>query len=241
MHARCPHCQTIFRISEHDLQAAEGRVRCGVCRKAFDARASLQKELPLAGDRGQPELDLGSMPSAGTVAGLLLSDIEQPPDSPVPRSTIALLGWGALNLVLLLLLAGQLIVVQREAFAQDPALRPMLVRVCAVAGCELPARRAVERFDLVRRNVYAHPNVDGALIIDVSFANGATFAQPYPVLTVSLGDLRGEPWIRRHFEPSEYLPEADVAAGMPPGFPVNITLEVVDPGPDARTFEIDFS
>jgi predicted Zn finger-like uncharacterized protein len=240
MHTRCPHCQTIFRIAEHELRTARGWVRCGVCDGTFDARIALQKELPLADVGSQSEFDLEPGPSKDLVTGLRLSDLSEPPRA--RRLTRAgLAGWAAANLVLLVALSGQLLFVQREAFAQDPTLRPVLVRMCGVVGCELPARRSIDRIDLLRRNVYAHPNVEDALIVDLSFVNDAGFAQPYPVLTVSLGDLRGEALIRRHFRPSEYLPGIDPDAYMTPGAPVNVTLEVHDPGPATRTFEIDFS
>lgn len=34
---KCPHCQTLFRIQQEHLAAADGEVRCGVCYKVFDA------------------------------------------------------------------------------------------------------------------------------------------------------------------------------------------------------------
>jgi len=249
MNTQCPHCQTLFRIEQEQLAAADGRVRCGHCRHVFDARAHLQKELPLegqpepgAGTRTgeQPELELGG-PPAGGVTGLLLSDLGHEPAERARRSRRSLVGWGAVNVVLVVLLMAQLLFAQREAFAQDPTLRPVLARMCAVAGCTLPPRRAVDQVELVRRNVYAHPNVKDALIIDVTFVNNATFAQPYPVLTVSLGNLHGEPLIRRNFKPREYLPELGPNARMAPGSPVHVSLEVRDPGREARTFEIGFS
>lgn len=43
---RCPACATVFRISEPQLAARQGFVRCGQCAKVFDARASLITELP---------------------------------------------------------------------------------------------------------------------------------------------------------------------------------------------------
>ena len=31
----CPHCQTRFRVTDHQLQLAAGRVRCGACLTVF--------------------------------------------------------------------------------------------------------------------------------------------------------------------------------------------------------------
>lgn len=243
MNTQCPHCRTVFRIAPEQLQAAGGRVRCGHCRAVFDARQRLQKELPLAAgqtaDSTQASLEFGR-PRA-TVSGVLLSDLGEAAGGNPARSGWAFAAWVVVNTLLVVLLLGQLVYAQRDAFAQDPSLRPLLVQMCNPLGCTLPPRRSVERIELVRRSVYAHPNVDDALIIDATFVNNAPFAQPHPVLTVSLGNARGEPLIRRNFQPREYLPELDPNQRMAPGAPVRVTLEVRDPGRAVRTFELDFS
>lgn len=252
MNTQCPHCHTVFRISAEALEQADGRVRCGQCGRGFDARKRLQKELPFGAAGApatgtdatphQPQL-LPDPPGRDSVAGVLLSDLE-PPAPPRERgrpTRRSLILWGLANSVLLLALCAQLLFVQRDAFAQNPAMRPLVTDMCTLLGCELSPRRAVDRIELVRRNVYAHPNVEDALIIDARFVNNATFPQPYPVLTVSLGNLRGEPMIRRNFRPREYRPELDPNARMAPGSPAHVTLEVRDPGREARTFELEFS
>lgn len=264
MNTQCPHCRTVFRIATHVLEEANGRVRCGHCGRAFDARSRLQKELPFdaagavdrpAGDHigagapdaapktpHQPRLQL-ERPRRAAVSGILMSDLEGEPEQHTrgrpTRWSIA--GWSAVNTLLLLALSAQLLFVQREAFAQNPSMRPLIMDMCAYVGCSVAPRRAVEQIELVRRNVYAHPNVENALIIDARFVNNAPFSQPYPTLTVSLGNLRGDPMIRRNFAPREYRPALDPNARMAPGSPVRITLEVRDPGREARTFELDFS
>lgn len=264
MNTQCPHCRTVFRIATDVLHEAGGRVRCGHCGRIFDARQHLQKELqfeasaaadPGSGsDRGtdaapdgartphQPRLQL-RQPRRAPVSGILMSDLEGEPERPMRGrpSRRSLAGWFAVNSLLLLALFAQLLFVQREAFAQDPSMRPLILEMCAYVGCSVAPRRAVGQIELVRRNVYAHPNVGNALIIDARFVNNAPFSQPYPTLTVSLGDLRGAPMIRRNFEPREYRPGLDPNARMAPGSPVRVTLEVRDPGREARTFELDFS
>jgi predicted Zn finger-like uncharacterized protein len=50
---RCPSCGTAFRVRPHQLQARDGRVRCGRCSVVFDARETLAEHL----DVGEPEAD----------------------------------------------------------------------------------------------------------------------------------------------------------------------------------------
>lgn len=47
MYTRCPHCSTSFRITNEQLRARAGKVRCGQCQQIFNAFDSLsQNELP---------------------------------------------------------------------------------------------------------------------------------------------------------------------------------------------------
>lgn len=37
MQVECPHCQTVFKMTDAQLKAAEGMVRCGLCHEVFNA------------------------------------------------------------------------------------------------------------------------------------------------------------------------------------------------------------
>lgn len=39
--ARCPHCDTAFKVVPEQLRVRQGRVRCGVCHEIFDGNAAL--------------------------------------------------------------------------------------------------------------------------------------------------------------------------------------------------------
>ena len=45
MQTICPHCQTVFKVSNENLKAADGYVRCGICKEVFNA---LETDLPKA-------------------------------------------------------------------------------------------------------------------------------------------------------------------------------------------------
>ena len=38
---QCPHCQTSFRVTHHQLSVARGVVRCGQCLQVFNAAKQL--------------------------------------------------------------------------------------------------------------------------------------------------------------------------------------------------------
>ena len=56
MYTQCPHCQTIFGVSEAHLSAAFGRVRCGHCRGQFNAKRHLLEALPTEANPTEPPL-----------------------------------------------------------------------------------------------------------------------------------------------------------------------------------------
>jgi predicted Zn finger-like uncharacterized protein len=72
-HTRCPDCGTLFRVSDEQLAARQGMVRCGRCRAAFDA---LDHLLP-----PRPE----DAPATGETAALpppAAPAVPPPPDRP---------------------------------------------------------------------------------------------------------------------------------------------------------------
>jgi predicted Zn finger-like uncharacterized protein len=69
MQTICPHCKTVFKVSDEHLKVAEGYVRCGICKEVFNA---LEKDQPAAPK--DPVAD---------------SALAQPTESPVEQSLIA--------------------------------------------------------------------------------------------------------------------------------------------------------
>ncbi len=45
MYTRCTECETLFRVTREQLNAARGQVRCGRCGNVFDALSSLHEEI----------------------------------------------------------------------------------------------------------------------------------------------------------------------------------------------------
>jgi predicted Zn finger-like uncharacterized protein len=151
------------------------------------------------------------------------------------------LGWTLGCLALALLFAVQLAWAKREMLIADPSIGGWLRRACASLGCTLPPVPDLRRLRLVARDVQAHPGVAGALMISATLHNDASFAQPYPVVTLLLTDASGKRVAMRRLRPAEYLDDdAALRAGLPPGGDAALLLEVVDPGVKAVAFEFGF-
>ncbi len=174
-------------------------------------------ESPVSAQPVAPAQDTGAVETAGSTA------------SP----------WSWL-LPIALLLTGILVtaVSYRDWIAQSSLPRPARAVFCNFAGCELPVQQAVDQLSIISKTSYSHPTVDDALIITIDILNKADFAQPYPSLTVIMADEQGRTVAQRDFTSGDYLSAEFSDKLLPPGTPVRIDLEVVDPGLAAQSFEI---
>ncbi|MGF1546374.1 MAG: zinc-ribbon and DUF3426 domain-containing protein [Thiotrichales bacterium] len=142
---------------------------------------------------------------------------------------------------LILLLAAQYLRAHRVSFANVAELRPLLTGICKLTHCELPPRRELSRLELLSHGIFSHPTNAGALMIKASFINRAEFAQPLPIVQVSLANLQGKVVARRRFGPGEYLDASSAPLNeLASGQTAHMSIEVSDPGRDALAFEFDF-
>ncbi|SDK50015.1 DUF3426 domain-containing protein [Microbulbifer yueqingensis] len=147
--------------------------------------------------------------------------------------------WGLLALVLALALVVQLGYYRFDTFARQQPWRSLYAQLCPLLDCELPQLedlRAIRTSNLVVRS---HPDIEGALVVDAVLLNTADFPQPFPDLLLRFSDLKNQPVASRKFEPREYL-QGELAgrSQMPPGSPVHIAIEIVDPGREAINYEL---
>lgn len=260
MYTLCPYCNTLFRITAAQLAAKQGRARCGQCRAAFNALEHLADtpdlpavSRPVAMVHHAPSERAGMSSTAPIMAvkpGAEAFDIvHAPPISaaePVPaagekRGWAGTLAWTAVNLSLIVLLVGQYVYFSRDDLARHSELRPSLEAMCGALGCEIPLQRDMSRLSLVNRDLRSHPSVPNALLVKVTLINNAPFPQPYPVLQLSLSTVAGQTVAVRRFQPFEYLGKGiSLKKGMAPARPVEVTLELSDPGQEAVSFEFAF-
>ena len=145
------------------------------------------------------------------------------------------------NVLLAGLLGLQLMLGLREPLLASPAWRPWLERGCALVGCRVPALRDPERIEVIARDIRTHPRYPGGLLVDVTIVNRARFAQPFPVMQLTFASLDEQWFAQRRFQPAEYLgPNRGTAERLPPDIPVQVVLELLDPGPEAVSFAFEF-
>lgn len=152
------------------------------------------------------------------------------------------LGGAAIG-TLVLLLAFQWLSINRFSLSADNDLRWIADRVCRGVECNSSLRTDVSRIALVNREVRRHPRVKDGLLINATLVNEAEFPQAYPVFEITFVGLTGNPVAMRRFQPKDYLGESSLEGqGMPVGLPIQILLEIVDPGTadEELSFQFDF-
>ena len=265
MYTFCPSCVTVFAIKAEHLLAAGGQVRCGECGHVFRAFDYVYEDLdtveaavaeyharhadrdaierpPVFDEAGE---EIGYPDGQDVLDDTGVTDIPMPPGFYDSGSRWGDAGRtvakGVIITVLLLLLGVQWVYFNRAALATQTDWRPGLERLCALLRCELPLRVDLSRIELLNRDVRKHPQVTGALLINATLVNRAGFPQPYPVLEVTFSNSTGAPVAARRFMPGEYLgDQADIKSGMPSDAPLQVMLEIEDPGEDAVSFQFEF-
>lgn len=175
-------------------------------------------------------------PATVEVPAVLLEDFQ----APRPRTGLRLL-QGGLLLLLLFVLLGQGVYLQRERLYSLAGWQPRLERFCALAGCALPLRRAPTQWSIQAREVRAHPRLDGALEVKLDLVNQAGFTQAYPLVGIFFTDLTGRQQAGRWFRPADYLPPSRQAGmGVPADARLQLRLTLRDPGAELASYQFDF-
>jgi predicted Zn finger-like uncharacterized protein len=241
MHTRCPECHTTFRVTQAQIEAREGLVRCGKCACVFSATEHLvaaPAPRKAAGRRAAREA-----PQSGPVA-----PSRERAGEPAPagagsrRGIVAPLLWSLGSVLLLVLLAGQFVYFYSAVLARDPALRPAILEACAWLGCEIGPAHDVRLIELAETTIAPHPRYLGALRIRATLVNRAPYAQPLPLMEVTLTDNQGKALTRRQFRPVEYLePGQARIESMAPNVVAAALLDVTTPDEAAVGYEIQLT
>jgi predicted Zn finger-like uncharacterized protein len=266
MYTQCPECLTVYKLEAELLVPACGCLRCGHCEAVFNALGTLATQLPPEPFTRLPERALDQEPPVAEVAVFRPRPVPPAPDdesaAPVHaeettedftqltftpkfaktrRRSWHGLAWTTVCIVLMLGLGAQLAWAKRDSLIADPTIGPALQAGCSVVGCRLPLVAEPTRLRLLARDVEQHPSVRDGLLITASVRNDASFAQPYPVVTIVLSDANGQRLAMRRFEPRDYVGDPGVREhGLDGGATTAMVFEVQDPGQRAVAFAFSF-
>ena len=177
-----------------------------------------ESELSELPDIDLPDLDQSSKPGPEDTLNTptLSAGLEDTPLGRMSRSGVdeyindrtnpfVSFSWMLVTLIFVFLFGMQIKYFFVERYAQHESYRPYLVGFCKIASCQLPPRQDPFRFTLTHTKIDLHPSQPGALRVTVKLVNEAKFAQPYPLLQLTLTDRVGRVVGRRTFTPESYL------------------------------------
>lgn len=147
--------------------------------------------------------------------------------------------WIAGAAVLALLFLLQVIHAARNDLARSPTFGPLVAGAYALAGASMLAPTDLSAYELRQWGAASDPTEANRLMLRASIVNRATFAQPLPLLRLSLQDRFGATIGIRDIGPADYLPGAGGASLLDPGERADALIRIVDPGSAAVGFELD--
>lgn len=151
------------------------------------------------------------------------------------------LAWASLALLAALLLSGQYLWQEMARYGQVAAVRPLYEWACSMLECALPVYNEIDAIQSSNLAVRSHPELDNALAVSIEFRNTADFAQRFPIMVLSFNSASNSVIALREFAPQEYLPPALRGRSLlPPQTPVQVNLELMDPGADAVNYTLAF-
>jgi predicted Zn finger-like uncharacterized protein len=146
-----------------------------------------------------------------------------------------------LNFSLLLLLMAQASWFHYEKLVKYPKIAELYGYACQQLGCDLPTLSDISKIENRNLIVRSHPTTFNALIIETIITNHANFEQTFPDISLSFSNINNQVIAQRLFQPAEYLNKETLSwPGMPSDLPIQITLEIIDPGSEAVNYKINF-
>lgn len=234
MITRCPICRTAFRVTPEQLDARNGKVRCGKCTTVFDAREAMHAKEEGLTPEGAAEsadglaqlIDWSESPQAAQPPSAV-EQTPQPapePEAPPPGPVLRRRSWLAGSVLLALALIAQTgFHFRGEIALLLPETKPLLASLCASFGCDLPLPRRAELMSIESSDLQADPSNPSVMVLTATLRNRATFPQSHPSLELSLTDLQDQPLARRVLGPRDYLGQG---ASLNTSFPANSELPV---------------
>jgi predicted Zn finger-like uncharacterized protein len=222
---RCPHCNTCFKIAEDQLDLRQGRVRCGHCLQAFNARegfvatppASLATLNPMSTAQMVAESLSQVIATPASATTTLVEDSSSPEELVVPvekkhrtKQRIFSILLGLASVLLLMTLLGQAVYFFRnDLAARYPNVKPALLAYCELLQCSLPLPQKAELVSIESSDLEAVPAQENQIILNALLRNRAPYAQAFPYLELTLNDTQDAPLVRRILRPVDYLPRTE--------------------------------
>jgi predicted Zn finger-like uncharacterized protein len=147
--------------------------------------------------------------------------------------------WVAGVSVLAVLLLLQVLHSQRNDLVRHETLGPAVAATYGFFGLSVLAPTDLSAYELRQWGAASDPKAANRLMLRASIVKRASYAQPLPLLRLSLQDRFGGTLHQRDIAPPDYLPGAGDGGLLAPGERADALIRIVDPGSEVVGFELD--
>jgi predicted Zn finger-like uncharacterized protein len=155
-----------------------------------------------------------------------LRDLDDPPPARRRRRG---LWFGLAGLLLLALLLQAVYLFRIEIAMSVPAAKPLLDRMCALAGCAIQPPKDTDALKIEGSDLQTERDKPNVIVLTASLRNIGRIPVAYPSIELTLTNAQDQTVARRVIPPRDYLGERVAAAaanGMPPQTEVPVRLEL---------------
>ncbi|MBE9548247.1 MAG: DUF3426 domain-containing protein [Proteobacteria bacterium] len=271
MYTRCPDCHAIYPLRASWLAQDQGKAECGRCGKIYNTLNQLfddwpepdempalpaeqntpfhlshrftnqrQQPAPASGYHGatpQDDEDTGEDESSGQ------NENWQPDPNQLDLLPAKNHQWLWITLLLLVipLTLANFGWHYRQQLLENPTIRTTAEGLGLVEIRQTKSRKNPELFQLLSRDMHAHPSQPGALVLSLTMVNRADYRQELPVIELRLLNTSQRVLASRQLTPDEYLADrSSTGNGLAPDALLPLVIEFADPGIEAQGFEIRF-
>ena len=200
--------------------------------------AAIAQQIAAAGAAGSAG-DHAAADAAENAGGASVTEDIAASLAPPPEAPSHALAWGAGAVAMLLLLGLQVAHHWRNDLAALPTLNGPLTRLYAALHLPLAPHWDLGAYEVHQLGAEAAPGVTGAISVRMALMNRAERPQPAPIIRLTLLDRYGKRLAGRDLPPKEYLRAPPGGGFLAAGQRVDGEVSVIDPGPEASSFELD--
>lgn len=226
----------MWRRRPYDPAPADGGLDGGAeAGEAGDGKAALRASLSQLADEDSLE-PLGD----ASLAAIDASPIEIVATR-TSRSGLETAAWILASLLLVTALAGQYLWYNLDTLVRTNRLPAVTAQLCRFTTCPDPDAFDLSALVTEELVVRSHPQVKDALLVDFIFRNDANREQRFPLVELNFTNNNGRVLANRVFSAGEYLPpEMTLFTHMPAHSSIQVSLALVDPGPEATGYSLAF-
>lgn len=240
-YALCPFCLSTLQVTEEQLAAKGGLIRCGHCQDVFNANehklssSSEPATLNEAAEQTNQSIALKTEQSLKDNSIPIIASWETPKAQPQRKRRFALLSF-----LSLLLLIAQFSYFEAELFTQNEHLQPFLKRFNQAYNLHIPRYKNLDQIHVIQRQISKHPELADVLILQLTMKNSALAEQAFPTISLTLTSYGGGKIAQGVFTKYDYLKPSETNNYFAAQAFQEVNLAFNKPHEEASGFEITF-